>query len=127
MKKFSIVLNRHEFCLYIKATVKMLVKALVRIPCAALIGICSLLSWGWKMVVAFCKNNTKAAVIIGFVLCFIVMFAEFVYFKLKLQASSYQTSQLIQRNYQLEQTDRYDIGYHDAMAKNREIFENANQ
>ena len=66
--------------------------------------------------------NTKVAVIIGFVLCFIVMFVEFVYFKIQLAKSSYQTSELIKRNYELEQTDRYDIGFHDAMAKNKEML-----
>ena len=50
------------------------------------------------------------------------MFVEFVYFKIQLAKSSYQTSELIKRNYELEQTDRYDIGFHDAMAKNREML-----
>jgi hypothetical protein len=50
------------------------------------------------------------------------MFVEFVYFKIQLAKSSYQTSELIKRNYELEQTDRYDLGFHDAMAKNREML-----
>jgi hypothetical protein len=29
---------------------------------------------------------------------------------------------ILARNYELEQTDRYDIGFHDAMAKNREML-----
>jgi hypothetical protein len=50
------------------------------------------------------------------------MFVEFVYFKIQLAKSSYQTSELIKRNYELEQTDRYDIGFHDAMAKSKEML-----
>ena len=50
------------------------------------------------------------------------MFVEFIYFKIQLAKCSYQTSELIKRNYELEQTDRYDIGFHDAMAKNKEML-----
>ena len=100
----------------------MLCKVLLRIPYIVLVGIVSTTCWLAKYIVRFCKENTKAAVIIGFVLCFIVMFVEFVYFKIQLAKSSYQTSELIKRNYELEQTDRYDIGFHDAMAKNKEML-----
>ena len=100
----------------------MLCKVLLRIPYLVLAGIVSTICWIYKSIVRFCKENTKASVIIGFVLCFIVMFVEFVYFKIQLAKSSYQTSELIKRNYELEQTDRYDIGYHDAMAKNKEML-----
>ena len=107
---------------YAKSTVCMLCKVLLRIPYIVLAGIVSTICWISKSIVRFCKDNTKASVIIGFVLCFIVMFVEFVYFKIQLAKSSYQTSELIKRNYELEQTDRYDIGYHDAMAKNKEML-----
>jgi hypothetical protein len=100
----------------------MLCKVLIRIPYLVLVGIVSTTCWLAKCIVKFCKENTKVAVIIGFILCFMLMFVEFIYFKLQLAKSSYQTSELIKRNYELEQTDRYDIGFHDAMAKNREMF-----
>lgn len=93
MKKLKLVFTSTDFASYTKSTMGML-----------------------------CKENTKAAVIIGFVLCFMVMFVEFVYFKIQLAKSSYQTSELIKRNYELEQTDRYDIGFHDAMAKSKEML-----
>ena len=100
----------------------MLCKVLLRIPYLVLVGIVSTTCWLVECVVKFCKENTKVAVIIGFVLCFMAMFVEFVYFKIQLAKSSYQTSELIKRNYELEQTDRYDIGFHDAMAKNKEML-----
>ena len=100
----------------------MLCKVLLRIPYLVLVGIVSTICSLAKCIVRFCKENTKAAVIIGFVLCFMAMFVEFVYFKIQLAKSSYQTSELIKRNYELEQTDRYDIGFNDAMAKSKEML-----
>lgn len=125
MKKISFVLSSKEFLHYVGETLLMFLKGLIRVPCALFLGVSSLSVWLYGLVKKFCIEHTKAAVIIGFALCFMAMFVEFVYFKLKLQESSYQTSQLIQKNYQLEQTDRYDIGYHDAMAKNLEMLRNS--
>lgn len=122
MKKLKLVFTSTDFASYTKRTMGMLCKVLLRIPYLVLVGIVSTTCWVAKCIVKFCKENTKVAVIIGFVLCFMVMFVEFVYFKIKLAESSYQTSELIKRNYELEQTDRYDIGFHDAMAKNREML-----
>lgn len=122
MKKLKLVFTSTDFVSYAKSTVVMLCKVLLRIPYIVLAGIVSTICWISKSIVRFCKENTKESVIIGFVLCFIVMFVEFVYFKIQLAKSSYQTSELIKRNYELEQTDRYDIGYHDAMAKNKEML-----
>lgn len=125
MSKISLVLSSKEFLHYVKETLLMFLKGLIRVPWAMFVGVSSLSVWLFGLLVKFCKEHTKAAVIIGFVMCFVVMFVEFIYFKLKLQESSYETSQLIQKNYQLEQTDRYDIGYHDAMAKNLEMLKSA--
>lgn len=122
MKKLKLIFTGTDFVSYAKSTVDMLCKVLLRIPYLLLAGIVSTICWISKSIVRFCKENTKVSVIIGFVLCFIVMFVEFVYFKIQLAKSSYQTSELIKRNYELEQTDRYDIGYHDAMAKNKEML-----
>lgn len=122
MKKLKLVFTSTDFVSYAKSTVCMLCKVLLRIPYLVLAGIVSTICWISKSIVRFYKENTKESVIIGFVLCFIVMFVEFVYFKIQLAKSSYQTSELIKRNYELEQTDRYDIGYHDAMAKNKEML-----
>lgn len=122
MKKLKLVFTSTDFVSYANSTVGMLCKVLLRIPYLVLAGIVSTICWISKSIVKFCKENTKESVIIGFVLCFIVMFVEFVYFKIQLAKSSYQTSELIKRNYELEQTDRYDIGYHDAMAKNKEML-----
>lgn len=122
MEKLKLVFTSTDFVSYAKSTVCMLCKVILRIPYLVLAGIVSTICWISKSIVKFCKENTKESVIIGFVLCFIVMFVEFVYFKIQLAKSSYQTSELIKRNYELEQTDRYDIGYHDAMAKNKEML-----
>lgn len=122
MKKLKLVFTSTDFVSYTKSTMGMLCKALLRIPYLVFVGIVSTICWLAKCIVKFCKENTKAAVIIGFAICFMVMFVEFVYFKIQLAKSSYQTSELIRRNYELEQTDRYDIGYHDAMAKNKEML-----
>lgn len=122
MKKLKLVFTSSDFVSYAKSTTGMLCKALLRVPYLVLIGIVSTTCWLAKCIVTFCKENTKAAVIIGFVICFMIMFVEFVYFKIQLAKSSYQISELIKRNYELEQTDRYDIGFHDAMAKNKEML-----
>lgn len=122
MKKLKLVFTSTDFASYTKSTMSMLCKVLLRIPYLVLVGIVSTTCWVAKCIVRFCKEYTKAAVIIGFVLCFMAMFVEFVYFKIQLAKSSYQTSELIKRNYELEQTDRYDLGIHDAMAKNREML-----
>ena len=122
MKKLTLVFTSTDFASYTKSTMGMLCKVLLRIPYLVLVGIVSTTCWLAKCIVKFCKENTKVAVIIGFILCFMLMFVEFIYFKLQLANSSYQISELIKRNYELEQTDRYDIGFHDAMAKNREML-----
>lgn len=122
MKKLTLVFTSTDFASYTKSTMCMLCKVLLRIPYLVLVGIVSTTCWLAKCIVKFCKENTKVAVIIGFILCFMLMFVEFIYFKLQLAKSSYQISELIKRNYELEQTDRYDIGFHDAMAKNREML-----
>ena len=122
MKKLKLVFTSTDFVSYTKSTMGMLCKVLLLIPYLVLAGIVSTTCWLSKFIVRFCKENTKAAVIIGFAICFMVMFVEFIYFKIQLAKSSYQTSELIKRNYELEQTDRYDIGYHDAMAKNKEML-----
>nr|DAN99048.1 MAG TPA: hypothetical protein [Caudoviricetes sp.] len=122
MKKLTLVFTSTDFASYTKSTMGMLCKVLLRIPYLVLVGIVSTTCWLAKCIVKFCKENTKVAVIIGFILCFMLMFVEFIYFKLQLAKSSYQISELIKRNYELEQTDRYDIGFHDAMAKNREML-----
>lgn len=122
MKKLKLVFTSTDFVSYTKSTMGMLCKALLRIPYLVFVGIVSTICWLAKCIVKFCKENTKAAVIIGFAICFMVMFVEYVYFKIQVAKSSYQTSELIRRNYELEQTDRYDIGYHDAMAKNKEML-----
>ena len=111
-----------DFASVTNSTMCMLCKVLLRIPYRVLGGIVSTTGWLAKCIVRFSKENTKAAVIIGFAICFMAMFVEFIYFKIQLAKSSYQTSELIKRNYELEQTDRYDIGFHDAMAKNREML-----
>lgn len=122
MKKLTLVFTSTDFASYTKSTMGMLCKVLLRIPYLVLVGIVSTTCWLAKCIVKFCKENTKVAVIIGFILCFMLMFVEFICFKLQLAKSSYQISELIKRNYELEQTDRYDIGFHDAMAKNREML-----
>lgn len=122
MNKLKLIFTSTDFASYMKSTMGMLCKVLIRIPYLVLVGIVSTTCRLAKCIVKFCKENTKVAVIIGFILCFMLMFVEFIYFKLQLAKSSYQTSELIKRNYELEQTDRYDIGFHDAMAKNREMF-----
>lgn len=122
MKKLTLVFTSTDFASYTKSTMGMLCKVLLRIPYLVLVGIVSTTCWLAKCIVKFCKENTKVAVIIGFILCFMLMFVEFIYFKLQLAKSSYQISELIKRNFELEQTDRYDIGFHDAMAKNREML-----
>lgn len=122
MKKLTLVFTSTDFASYTKSTMGMLCKVLLRIPYLVLVGIVSTTCWLAKCIVKFCKENTKVAVIIGFILCFMLMFVEFIYFKLQLAKSSYQISEIIKRNYELEQTDRYDIGFHDAMAKNREML-----
>lgn len=122
MKKYAIILGEKDFLALIKDTARLLVKALLRIPYLIGVGLVSVIYWLVRLVVNFCKEYTKAAVIIGFVVCFMLMIAEFVYFKLQLEKSSYRISELIKQNYELEQTDRYDIGFHDAMAKNKEML-----
>lgn len=118
MKKLKLVFTSTDFASYTKSTMSMLCKVLLRIPYLVLVGIVSTTCWLAECIVRFCKENTKVAVIIGFILCLMLI----IYFKLQLAKSSYQTSELIKRNYELEQTDRYDIGFHDAMAKNREML-----
>lgn len=122
MKKYAIILGEKDFLALIKDTARLLVKALLRIPYLIGVGLVSVIYWLVRLVVNFCKEYTKAAVIIGFVVCFMLMIAEFVYFKLQLEKSSYRISELIKQNYELEQTDRYDIGFHDAMAKTKEML-----
>ena len=122
MNKLKLIFTSTDFASYTKSTMGMLCKVLIRIPYLVLVGIASTTCLLAKFIVKFCKENTKVAVIIGFILCFMLMFVEFIYFKLQLAKSSYQTSELIKRNYELEQTDRYDIGFHDAMAKNKEML-----
>lgn len=122
MKKYAIILKKKDFLALVKNTARLLVKALLRIPYLIGVGLVSFIYWLVRLVVNFCKEHTKAAVIIGFVVCFMLMIAEFVYFKLQLEKSSYRISELIKQNYELEQTDRYDIGFHDAMAKNKEML-----
>ena len=122
MNKLKLIFTSTDFASYTKSTMGMLCKVLIRIPYLVLVGIGSTTCLLAKYIVKFCKENTKVAVIIGFILCFMLMFVEFIYFKLQLAKSSYQTSELIKRNYELEQTDRYDIGFHDAMAKNKEML-----
>lgn len=122
MKKLKIVFTSTDFVSYTKSTIEMLCKVFLRIPYLIIAGMISTTCWLAKCIANFCKENTKVSVIIGFILCFVVMFVEFVYFKIQLAKSSYQTSELIKRNYELEQTDRYDIGFHDAMAKNKEML-----
>lgn len=119
MNKLKLIFTSTDFASYTKSTMGMLCKVLFRIPYLVLVGIVSTTCWLAKCIVRFCKENTKAAVIIGFAICFMVMFVEF---KIQLAKNSYQTSELIKRNYELEQTDRYDIGFHDAMAKNKEML-----
>lgn len=101
MKKLKLVFTSTDFVSYTKSTMGMLCKALLRIPYLVFVGIVSTICWLAKCIVKFCKENTKAAVIIGFAICFMVMFVEFVYFKIQLAKSSYQTSELIRRNYEL--------------------------
>lgn len=122
MKKYAIILGEKDFLALIKDTARLLVKALLRIPYLIGVGLVSVIYWLVRLVVNFCKEYTKAAVIIGFVVCFMLMIAEFVYFKIQLEKSSYRISELIKQNYELEQTDRYDIGFHDAMEKNKEML-----
>lgn len=122
MNKLKLIFTSTDFASYTMSTMGMLCKVLIRIPYLVLVGIVSTTCGIAKCIVKFCKENTKVAVIIGFILCFMLMFVELIYFKLQLAKSSYQTSELIKRNYELEQTDRYDIGFHDAMAKNREML-----
>lgn len=111
-----------EFVAYLKSTASLVVKSIARIPYLVFVALTSVACSLCSLAVKFCREHTKAAVIIGFALCFLIMFVEFIYFKLQLSECSIQTSELIKRNYQLEQIDRYDIGYHDAMAKNKEMI-----
>lgn len=122
MKKIKITMSCKEFADYLKDTMRLALKSLARIPYLTFVALASVACWLYTLGMKFCREHTKAAVIIGFVLCFLIMFVEFVYFKLQLSECSYQTSELIKRNYLLEQTDRYDIGFHDAMAKNKQML-----
>lgn len=121
MRKYY-ALSIGELVDFAKTTFSMLAKGVLRIPCVMFLSMSSLTCWVANRIARFCKEYTKAATIIGFVLCFMLMFVEFVYFKIQLQKNSYKISELIKKNYELEQTDRYDIGYHDAMAKNKEML-----
>lgn len=122
MRKMKITMTSKEIISYSKGTVSLALKSIARIPYILLVALASFFCWLYSIIVQFCREHTKAAVIMGFALCFFAMLLEFVYFKLQLARSSEQTSELIIRNYQLEQTDRYNIGYHDAMAKNKEML-----
>lgn len=122
MKKIKVIMSGKEIATYSKTTASLILNGVIRIPYVLFVLLCSIAYRIFILIVKFCREHTRAAVIIGFILCFLTMFVEFVYFKLLLSECSNQTSELIKRNYQLEQTDRYDIGYHDAMAKNKEML-----
>lgn len=115
-------MSSKEFVNYLRDTTRLVLKSITRIPYLVFVALASVTYWLYTLIVRFCHEYTKAAVVIGFVLCFLIMLAEFVYFKLQLSEYSNQTSELIKQNYRLEQIDRYDIGYHDAMAKNKEML-----
>lgn len=66
MKKLKLVFTSTDFASYTKSTMGMLCKVLLRIPYLVLVGIVSTTCWLAKCIVRFCKENTKAAVIIGF-------------------------------------------------------------
>lgn len=122
MRKMKLTMTCREIVSYSKRTVGLVLKSTARIPYILLVVLASISCWLYYVVARFCREHTKAVVIMGFALCFFAMLFEFVYFKLELAKCSDQTSKLILRNYQLEQTDRYNIGYHDAMAKNKEML-----
>ena len=122
MKKIKLIFSAKDFREYVKSTACMVVRCAFRIPFGIVVGFFSVMYWLWRKTMRFCREHTKAAVIIGFALCFVVMLGEFIYFKVQLRRSSYVISELIKRNYKLEQTDRYDVGYHDAMRKTSEML-----
>lgn len=122
MKAIKFIMSRIEIVTYAKDIVGHIFKDVVRIPYILSVVVFSLVYWCASLIRNFYIKYTKIAIIIGFVLCFFVMFIEYVYFKIQMEEYSYRVSELLKENYELEQTDRYDIGYHDAMAKKEEML-----
>lgn len=85
MKKLKLVFTSTDFASYTKSTMSMLCKVLLRIPYLVLVGIVSTTCWVAKCIVRFCKEYTKAAVIIGFVLCFMAMLLSLSILRFNLQ------------------------------------------
>lgn len=121
MKKLKIIFGLEDYKNYVKSSLFLLLKSVMRIPYMLLTGIVSMVCWMARKVKWFCCEYTKAAVIIGFAICLFVMICEFVYFKVQLRQQQDAMGELIKDNYKLEQVDRYDVGYHDAMRKNSQM------
>lgn len=118
MRKVRLIYGSDEYKRVVLDDVRKVAMLIVHIPYILVAGASSLVAFSARKVYSFYKEHTKVAVIIGYVLCVLTIIGQFFYYGLKLRESSDRQSELIKENYQLEQTDRYDIGYHDAMAKN---------
>lgn len=118
MRKVRLIYGSDEYKRVVLDDVRKVAMLIVHIPYILVAGASSLVAFSARKVYFFYKEHTKVAVIIGYVLCVLTIIGQFFYYGLKLRESSDRQSELIKENYQLEQTDRYDIGYHDAMAKN---------
>lgn len=127
MKKLKVIFGLEDYKKYVTSSLLLLLKSTIRVPYALLVGCVSVVWWIARKVKWFCLEYTKAAVIIGFAACLFVMVCEFVYFKIQLRHQSDAMSELIKENYQLEQVDRYDIGYYDAMRKNSQMAQMGEQ
>lgn len=127
MKKIKLIMSSGEYFSYMKGTFSLLIRLIVRAPLLVLVTGTSIICWLTRLLVRFCREQTKAAVIVGFALCLFVMFFEFVYFKIKLAEESDKTGILLKKNYELEQKDRYDIGYHDGMKECAEHQDKKNE
>ena len=127
MRKVRLIYGSDEYKRVVLDDVRKVAMLIVHIPYVLVAGVSSLVAFSARMVYSFCKEHTKVAVIIGYVLCVLTIIGQFFYYGLKLRESSDRQSELIKENYQLEQTDRYDIGYHDAMEKNSAMEREAMQ
>ena len=121
MKKVKLIFSANEYCGYIKSTALMVVRCVFRIPFGIAVGLASFTYWLCKKTVWFCREYTKAAVIMGFTVCLLIIAFQFAYFRIRLRQQEDEIGRLIKKNYELGQVDRYDVGYYDAMRKNSQM------
>lgn len=115
MEKVKLIMSRCEYFAFCKSTVLMICKCFLRLPYGLAVMVSSIMKWLWDKIVWFCKEYTKAAVVMGYAICFAIMLTEFVLLKVEIRKESDKIGELIEENYLLRQADRYDKGYADGI------------